>query len=284
MIDEKEKEVLDKVHDYEFKMLCKLDEVCRKYSITYFLEAGTLIGAARHKDFVPWDDDVDIYFKRKDYEKLLEHQDELAPYFIHIPNPEENFFWDFTARLMDKRVLLKKDDEESEFYNHTHCQYIFFDLFIMDNNPGGIRGKLQMAELTLLYIFATSRRYKNGTNESNSPMVRFAIYIISRFGKLFSFKYIFKRYDKVSRRFAKKKDCEFYFLSNVAATFMFKSIYKKQWYRTRKELPVRDRMFIVPGGYVESLTSYYGDYMQLPPEKDRHPEHIEYFEDVSIND
>ena len=279
---EQEQKIVDKVHDYEFEMMCKLDDVCRRHDITYYLEGGTLIGAARHKDFVPWDDDIDIYIKRKDFEKLLKYKDELEPYFIHVPNPDDNSFWDFTSRIMYDRVLFKKNDAEARFYNHIHCQYLFFDFFIMDNFPGGLRGKLQVFELKLLYVLATSKRYKLKYWPPKNPISRLAVFILCRLGMYIPLEWLFKRYDKVSRRYNKKKNCEYFILSNASASFLADCIYKKKWYKTRTELPVRGRNFFVPGEYDESLRNYYGDYMQLPPEESRYPEHIENFEDVAF--
>ena len=280
---EQEQKIVDRVHDYEFEMMCKLDDVCRRHNITFYLEGGTLIGAARHKDFVPWDDDIDIYIKRKDFEKLLKYKDELEPYFIHIPNPSDNGFWDFTSRIMYDKVLFKKNDAEAKFYNHIHCQYLFFDFFIMDNYPGGLRGKLQIFELKLLYVLATSRRYKLRYKKPDGVLSRVALAVLCRLGKFFPFPWIFKRYDKVSKRYNKTKGCKDFILSNAAVTFLSDCIYKKKWYKTRTELPVRGRNFFVPGEYDESLRNYYGDYMQLPPEEMRYPDHVN-FDDVQFPD
>jgi len=280
---EKEQRIVDKIHDKEYEMLCKLDDVCRKNDITYFLEAGTLIGAARHKDFIPWDDDIDIYFKRKDFEKFLKHADEMKPYRLHVPKAKDGYFWDFTSRIMNDNVNLKKDDKEAEYYDHNNCQHLFIDLFVMDNHPGGIRGKLQIMELMLLYVLSTSRRYKHKYQTPSNPIVRLAFFILSHIGNLFSLKSLYRRYEKVSRRYRKKTDCDYYLLTNVAATFMSGSVYRKEWYRTRTELPVRDRRFFVPGDYDKSLRNYYDDYMQLPPEEDRFPDHIKQIGDVIID-
>ena len=65
-------EYLNKVHQSDFDMLCEVDRICRKHGIQYFLHGGTFLGAVRHQDFIPWDDDVDILFLRKDYERFLE--------------------------------------------------------------------------------------------------------------------------------------------------------------------------------------------------------------------
>lgn len=277
---EKDQKIMNLIHDYEYEMLCKLDEVCRRHNITYFLEAGTLIGAVRHKDFIPWDDDIDIYFKRKDFERFLKYKDEMKPYIVHVPRPEDGFFWDYTARVMDERVWLKKDDTEARFYDHMHCQYLFIDLFVMDNHPSGLRGKKQIFDLKMLYVFATSKRFKLSYDPPANPINRFAVFLLCRMGFFMSIESLFGRYERISQKYKRNKKCEYYLLSNVSATYMSDSIYKKEWYRTKTELPVRDRMFFVPGGYDASLRSYYGDYMQLPKEKDRYPDHIDYFGDV----
>ena len=62
---------LTKVQDIELKILRELDRICSKYDLKYSLSVGTLLGAIRHKDFIPWDDDIDIDLRRDDYDKLL---------------------------------------------------------------------------------------------------------------------------------------------------------------------------------------------------------------------
>ena len=64
---------LTKVHEVNLKLLKEIDRICRKYKIKYALDSGTLLGAVRHGGFIPWDDDVDVMFTRKNYVKFYVH-------------------------------------------------------------------------------------------------------------------------------------------------------------------------------------------------------------------
>lgn len=62
---------LEKAHEINRILMRKLDSVCKEYGVTYYYDSGSLIGAVRHHDFIPWDDDIDIAFTREQYNKLL---------------------------------------------------------------------------------------------------------------------------------------------------------------------------------------------------------------------
>ena len=89
-------ERLERIHELLFDMLTAIDELCQKHEITYYLDSGTLLGAVREKDFIPWDDDADITMKREDYEKLLAVANELPePYRLVTPDSYGGYFFDF---------------------------------------------------------------------------------------------------------------------------------------------------------------------------------------------
>lgn len=89
-VDEKRK----KIWAIEIDLLLQVDRVCKKYGLQYFLMWGSLLGAIRHKGFIPWDDDLDIALFRKDYEELLKHGDEFSgQYFLQTPETDPGYYY-----------------------------------------------------------------------------------------------------------------------------------------------------------------------------------------------
>ena len=98
-VDEQRK----KIWAIEIDLLKEIDRVCKKYNLRYFLMWGSLIGAVRHKGFIPWDDDLDIAMPRKDYEILMSHYDDfVSPYFLQTPFTDDGYFY---AHAKDEKII-----------------------------------------------------------------------------------------------------------------------------------------------------------------------------------
>lgn len=80
---------LTKVHEANLSILKEVDRICRKYNIKYLLDAGTLLGAVRHKGFIPWDDDADVAFTRNQYEAFAKVVRRELPPQMQFLTPEE---------------------------------------------------------------------------------------------------------------------------------------------------------------------------------------------------
>lgn len=86
-----DQQVLRRLQLTEMGMLEDIDRVCREHNITYFLDAGTLLGARRHGGFIPWDDDVDLGMPRDDYERFLQEAPEALGGTLLCQLPEYEF-------------------------------------------------------------------------------------------------------------------------------------------------------------------------------------------------
>lgn len=121
-----------KVWATELQLLGKFDEVCRKHRLTYYADYGTLLGAARHKGFIPWDDDIDVIMFRDDYNRLLSIAAEefKAPYFFQ--NTYTDTIINTFSKLRDSRTTAIQFPDKKNLN-----QGIFIDIFPMDDVPYG---------------------------------------------------------------------------------------------------------------------------------------------------
>ena len=121
---------MKKVWNVELDLLKQFISVCERYNIRYFLADGSLLGAVRHKGFIPWDDDIDIAVPREDYNKLLSISAEAFsyPYFFQSAYSDEFYIrWHSQLRRSDTTAILKSENGVAKFN-----QGIFLDIFPLD--------------------------------------------------------------------------------------------------------------------------------------------------------
>lgn len=115
----------------QLQVLSDVAEVCKRHQITYYADFGTLLGAVRHRGFIPWDDDLDICMKREDYDRFLAAADELPEgYFVRNIHTDETYTELFT-RVINSREI----NFEAEFLEKFHgCPYgMGIDVFVLDD-------------------------------------------------------------------------------------------------------------------------------------------------------
>lgn len=88
------------------EMLAHFNQVCQENNIRYSLAYGTLLGAIRHQGFIPWDDDIDLFMLREDYEKLVQCWDRNGRYKFWEMMGEENYFIGYIAKIFDSHTTL----------------------------------------------------------------------------------------------------------------------------------------------------------------------------------
>ena len=118
----------------QIDLLCEFDRVCKKYDLKYILDFGTLLGAVRHKGFIPWDDDLDVSMLREDYDKLMEigPTEFKHPYFLQNHETEPGYDCSVVKlRRTDTTFIMSENTKHRTKYN----QGIFIDIFVFDNIP-----------------------------------------------------------------------------------------------------------------------------------------------------
>ena len=145
-------DILAKLHDTQVEILRVIDRICKEHNLHYSLYAGSLLGAIRHKDFIPWDDDLDICMPREDYDRFIAiWQDaEHDGYILQNKENEPNFTQSFTKIRKDHTTFLQSECEAGMY--HTG---IFVDIFPVDRLPSGKVAQMLFNWNCMCYLLLT---------------------------------------------------------------------------------------------------------------------------------
>lgn len=242
---------MKKVWAVQMDLLSELERVCKKYGLVYFADSGTLIGAVRHKGYIPWDDDIDVVMMRADYVRLLEvaEKEFSYPIFLQSSYSEKNYIRAHAQlRNSETTGCIIQD------VNTTYNKGIFIDIFPLDGLPDN-EDELEKfkRKVSLFWKIITSPYNKHEKKYMN---------IVSKIiGVLFPFERFFPKYEKLCEKYNKKQtEC----LSYVAySQGKEKHIWKKCWFVKHHKVPFEFINIEIPDGYDKRLKKEYGDYMVI---------------------
>lgn len=249
---------MDEQKSIEAAALRSFADYCEKNGLRYYLYAGTLLGAVRHKGFIPWDDDIDVVMPRPDYERFYS----MAKQKRITPNLDID-----TYRMSDHSIcpFIKLEDNRTDGHElnlpdsfHTA---VWVDIFPLDGVPNdeGEQRKLFKEQKRLIKLLdLCTRQYVPCKN----PLRHLKRYII---WKIFS-GIDYREIDRKLESNAMKYD---YDSSNLIGNTVYcagiNEIIAKQGFDVPVELEFEGSLFYAPGTYKQYLTKLYGDYMKLPP-------------------
>lgn len=265
---------MSRVHEANLRILKEIDRICRKYNIKYMLDAGTLIGAVRHKGFIPWDDDADVAFTRNQYEAFMKVAKRELPPGLRLIEPEDyrggRAFYDFTARIIYQNSRCHGDGPQMDYYEGK-LNHLWVDLFVIDRLPAGKPGAAMTKFLhKAVYGMAMGHRYALDFRKY-SPLHRLFVGGLAGAGRLVPMKALFAVQRWLALKDRKSKGRLRYY-SNYQPDFMYVTL-DRDWCDQVEDAAFEDTQLMMPKGWHQVLTVVYGDYMQLPPEEERVPAH-----------
>lgn len=265
---------LTRVHQADLEILKEIDRICRKYKIKYLMDSGTLLGAVRHKGFIPWDDDADVAFTRSNYDAFLKVVKRELPEHLELLEPKdlgrENAFYDFTARIIYKNSRTHENTKEMQFYGGK-LNHLYVDLFTIDQLPKNkAKATATLLLHTIIYGLAMGHRYELDFKKY-SLTNKVCVGALAFIGKLIPMKVLLKL-QHMAAVMNRNGKSGFRYYSNYQPDYLYVTL-KKEWCEETVDLEFEDTLLMAPKGWHEVLTWIYGDYKKLPPKAERMPSH-----------
>lgn len=251
------------IHNLLYDALCYLDDFLSKNKLKYFLSNGTLLGAAKYGDFIPWDDDVDVFMPREDYDKLMQMQ-EINNGTYRLLCVEQIPAWRMPyAKLSCEKTVLKEGE-----YDFGVPFGIAIDIFPIDNwSSNSCIAKLQSFRsdcLKRLLVFSIGGDF----HTDKTGIKRLILKSMWTVGKQIG-------YEKLQKALLKDAESDNGKQSRYAGCRAWTShlsgeVFPTAYFAQTGFLAFRDRQFPVIQNYEAYLTGLYGDWRkELPPDQQR---------------
>lgn len=265
--DKMDKEILRHVQLTQLEILKEIKRVCIENDITYWLTYGTLLGAVRHKGFIPWDDDLDIGMLRSDYEKFLKIATEkLNPSFILQTWELDKYYQLPFAKVRKSGTVYT----EYQFRNSKALNGIYVDIFPYDNYGDNLMQGFQLKLIKLMMLSKCG--IKSWKELGHFNIKKYITHIPSRLlSHFFTRKKLIAVYKKNATKY-NGKVCDCYF-SQGFDKYTTTSVIPHYILEHFQEIIFEDDSFTVPVEYDKFLKINYGDYMKLPSEEKRENRH-----------
>ncbi len=242
--------------------LKEVDRICRKHDIKYFLGGGTLLGAVRHKGFIPWDDDADVMMLREDYEKFLSVLPDELPSYITDQNTDPDSHFAFTKLRLDDTVLSTEFSARFDIHNG-----VFLDVLAQDKTSDKKLARKLHMKMTAQLRWLVLNKWRKTPMDANNKFVSFIGDVIKTVMPL---KALERMQNRMMTRYRNKQTK---YLYDSMGRNVERGEYPIEWLDEAVYVDFEDTKLPIPKKWEEYLTYLYGDYMSMIPVSERHVSH-----------
>lgn len=251
----------------ELEVLMEIDRVCKKHKIQYFADWGTLLGAVRHGGFIPWDDDLDIVMKRKDYEKFMSvARFDMAEGFDVQTFRNQKDFWLFMGKVVGRNHFCFEKEHLRRFHNFPYIACV--DIFVLDyvhrdEQKEEERRYLCKYMLGVADAIVEGRLTPEEKHRNLQRLQQMSGLVIPEMADPVEMgRYL---YGEIEKLFAGVPEQEADTLTQLFPWGLKgdRFHFPKEYYETSVELPFECTTIPVPFAYDRMLKLRYGDYMKL---------------------
>lgn len=260
-------ESLERLKELELELFFAFIECCKKLNISYYLIGGTLLGAVRHKGFIPWDDDIDVGMLRKDYEVFIKEGQKYLPdgFFLQSRKTDPELLNNF-AKIRNSKTTFIESSMKNRNINHG----IYIDVFPLDYYPDDVFLQKKIDFKNKVLSIRIRKEFSLPKKNKHNFVFEFFANVLS---KILSLKYpkvsdALEERDQLYKMFKNSN-----YIANYGGAWGKKEIVPADWYGEGVEGQFEGIKVRLPKEYDKWLTQVYGDYMQLPPQEKRVAHH-----------
>lgn len=241
--------------------------LCEAHDIKFMAAGGTMLGAVRHGSMIPWDDDIDVYMLREEYDKFMALKDQIRDTDYEIIDPTVPGYYCAMAKYSYRKTSIL------EMQDIPFLMGVYIDVFVLDYETGSyeeiVKKRMRFTKMADMYcLSAIQRPWKRVLSQFFKGNIAKGIRQVAQKIVIRPMRPYFNR---EVLHFPKSSKGEWF----VAYTgvLLQKDVLKAEWFDQTITKPFEDTTIEVPAAYDAFLTHMYGDYMQLPPIEKRVSHH-----------
>jgi lipopolysaccharide cholinephosphotransferase len=250
----------------ELNNLLHLDKICRANNIRYTLGGGSCIGALREGGFIEWDDDIDVWIPRPDYERLHEIWDDVNddPHMHLCRSTVDRCYHINCSFIRDDRTTFINRHSVDEDINHG----VSIDIMPMDGAPANFFSRVDQAVCAMLFCLYGAGRLPDHQGGAIRALAHIPLALVRDT----------KRRMRISQHFEKRMtrwswdECPYAKELCTGFKIKFKKM-PRAWFDTSRDVPFEGHPIEIAAGAEHYMELLFGDYMQRPPESERGPKH-----------
>lgn len=260
--------------EHLYRILKYFISICDKHDLTYCCATGTMLGAVRHNDIIPWDDDIDVFMPRKDYEKLIGLEKDIDKDGFGIISAKNCSSYATFSKIYSKNTTLWEIESIPFVYG------VYVDIFPLDETGMSkseflkkyryFRNLFRKYQLSQMHF--SLKRFINHLKDGDKKM---AIKEIASLVVPSCFSGHFRK--KILQFESGASNDRGNHLVSYYGDYWGREYFEKKWFDSYIDIPFSDFNVKIPSGYREYLSTVYGDYMKFPPVEKRVSHHYHYY-------
>ena len=245
----------EECREIQLNIVNVIDRICEDNNLKYCICGGTMLGAIRHKGFIPWDDDIDIMLLRKDYDKLITILKSQTDYkWMDILDYQSKGYYYPFAKAVDNTTVAKQDDNITE-------HGLWVDIFPYDNLPNNDKErkkfilknyKKRSVILSMITDFDAKEKIKH----------RYIKTILKIYSNFINKNKFIEKYNAFGQKYNNQ---ESEYVGCMFSPYKLKECFKKSWFKNIKKYKFENTELFGPIKADEFLKQLYGNYIELPP-------------------